>query len=266
MADENKLFSWIYSKVVYSLSFLLIIFTLRDSILLLFPSGISFEFLWMEVSPDKFLNITILVLFLSVYFYGINYIIKDPLSKIKKYTNVLASILWAVSFLSPFYILIILFFHSLLIKGIALTIFSLLFVLLGIFVSIWSEKQERESDSMDLEQEIEKLKLEPEAKNSVAEFLRYYMILESLIKDAIVDKIKISIEEDESINLMEAADMLLDKGFIEHKTKEDIDKLEMLRNRIVHEEYKISEKEISQIKELVRNFDSNIKGYNRRPK
>ena len=48
--DENKLFSWIDSRVVYSLSFLLIIFTLKDPILLLFTEGISFQFLWFDIS------------------------------------------------------------------------------------------------------------------------------------------------------------------------------------------------------------------------
>lgn len=259
MAEENKLFSWIDSKVVYSLSFLLIFFTLKDAIVLLFPSGSSFEFLWMDISPDKFINALIFIQFLSIYFYGINYIIKNPLSRTKKYFNVIGSILWFLSFFSPFYILVVLFFQSLLIKGIVLTIFSLAFIAFGIFTSIWSEKQERESDSMDLEDEIEKLKSEPVAKDNVAEFLRQYMILESLIKDAIVDKMKISIEEDESINLVGAANMLLDKNVIQYNTKEKIHKIEILRDKIVHEEYKISEKEIDSIKDLVREFELDIR-------
>jgi len=257
--DKEKLFSWIDSKVVYSLSFLLIIYTLKDSILLLFPQGISFEFLWWEVSPIQFFNLITLMLFLSVYFYGINYVIKNPLSKIKKYTNVLASILWTISFISPFYILIILFFHTLLIEGVTLVIISLFFVLFGIVTSIWSEKQERESDSMELEQEIEKLKLEPANHDKVAEFLRYSLILESLVKDAIVDKINISIEEDESIDLAGATNMLMEKGFIKPETKEKIKKLKGLRERVIHEEYAITEREIEQIKNTIKEFDSDIK-------
>jgi len=259
MTDENKFFSWIDSKVVYSLSFLLIFFTLKESILQLFPSGMSFEFFWFNISPERFINFLIFIQFLSIYFYGINYIIKDPLSKTKKYFNVFGSILWFLSFFSPFYVVIVLFFQPLLIKGIVLPIFSLAFVLFGIFASIWSEKQERESDSMDLEEEIEKLKLEPAAKDNVGEFLRYYMILESLIKDAIVDKIKISIEEDESINLVGAANMLLDKNLIQYNTKEKIQKLEMIRDKIIHEEYKISEKEIENLKDTVREFELDIR-------
>ena len=259
MTDENKLFSWIDSKVVYSLSFLLIIFTLKEAIVSLFPSGISFEFLWMNISPDKFISGLIFIQFLSIYFYGINYIIKDPLSRTKKYFNVIGSILWFLSFFSPFYIIIVLFFQSLLIKGIVLTIFSLMFIGFGIFASVWSERQERESDSMDLEEEIEKLKSEPAAKDNVAEFLRYYMILDSLIKDAIVDKMKISIEEDESVNLIDASNILLDKKVIQHDTKEKIHKIEMLRDKIIHEEYKISEREIEIIKDAVREFEEDLR-------
>ncbi len=260
MTDENKLFSWIDSKVVYSLSFLLIIFTLKESIVSLFPSGISFEFLWFNIPPEKFINALIFIQFLSIYFYGINYIIKDPLSRTKKYFNVIGSILWFLSFFSPFYTIVVLFFQSLLIKGIVLTIFSLMFIGFGIFASVWSERQERESDSMDLEEEIEKLKSEPAAKDNVAEFLRYYMILDSLIKDAIVDKMKISIEEDESVDLIDATNILLDKRVIQNNTKEKIHKIEMLRDKVIHEEYKISEKEIETIKEAVREFEFDLRG------
>jgi len=257
--DKEKLFSWIDSKVVYSLSFLLIIYTLKDSILLIFPAGISFKFLWGTVSPSQFFNLITLMLFISVYFYGVNYVIKNPLSKMKKYANVIASILWTISFISPFYILIILFFHSLLIEGITLTIISLLFILFGIITSIWSEKQERESDSMDLEQEIEKLKLEPANSDKVAEFLRYSLILESLVKDAIVDKMNISIEEDESIDLDNATNMLIEKRFIRPETREKIKKLKLLREKIIHEEYVVTEREIEQIKDTIKSFDLEIK-------
>jgi len=257
--DKEKLFSWIDSKVVYSLSFLLIIFTLKDSILLLFPSGISFEFLFWDISPNQLFNVITLLLFLSVYFYGVNYVIKDPLSKIKKYSNVIGSILWTTSFISPFYILIILFFHTFLIEGITLIIVTLIFVLFGIITSIWSEKQERESDSMDLEQEIEKLKLEPAKSDKVAEFLRYSLILESLVKDAIVDKMNISIDEDESIDLADATKMLVEKRFIQPETKERIKRFKLLRDKIIHEEYVVTEREIEQIKSTIKEFDSEIK-------
>jgi uncharacterized protein YutE (UPF0331/DUF86 family) len=257
--DKEKLFSWIDSKVVYSLSFLLIIVTLKDSILSFFPSEISFEFFGGMISPSKLIDVVISVLFMSIYFYGVNYVIKDPLSKVKKYANVIASSLWTISFVSPFYILIILFFHSLLLEGFALMIISTLFVLFGVVTSIWSAKQERESDSMELEQEIEKLKLGPTNENKVAEFLRYSLILESLIKDAIIDKINISIEEDESINLNEATNMLIEKRFIQPQMREKIRKLKELRNKVIHEEYAVNEKDIKELKDVIKEFDLDIK-------
>jgi hypothetical protein len=266
MAEDNKLFSFIDSKVVYSLSFLLILFTLKDAILLLFPSGISFEFLWFNVSPEKFLNFIMLIQFMSIYFYGINYIIRNPLNKMKRYMNGIASVLWFVSFLSPFYILMILLLISLFSKGIILTIVSLVFVIFGIFASIWSERKDRELDSMELDDEIEKLKLEPANKDNVAEFLREYMLLEFLVKNAIVENMNISIEEDESIDLAGATNILLDKQIIKFKTKDEIGKLWKLHDKIVHEEYSISEKEIGQIKEAIKKFDLDIKEYEGRKK
>ncbi len=264
--DENKLFSWIDSRVVYSLSFLLIIFTLKDPILLLFTEGISFQFLWFNISPEKFINFIILIQFLSIYFYGINYIVRDPLNRMKRYLNSAGSILWFISFFSPFYIVIILFFQTLLIEGLTMTIISLIFALSGIFASIWSERKDRELDSMELDDEIEKLKLEPANKDNVAEFLRYYLILEFLVKNAIVEKMNISIEEDESIDIPGATNILLDKNIIKLKTKEEINHLEVLRDKIVHEEYKISEKEIEQIKDSIKKFDLDIKEYELRKK
>ena len=261
MADENKLFAFIDSKVVYSLSFLLIIFTLRDSIISLFSSGITFKILWFDVSPSQFLSAIIFIQFMSIYFYGINYVIKDPLNKVKRTMNWIASMLWFISFLSPFYILIILLAQSLFSKGIILTIISLIFAASGIFASIWSERKDRENDSMELDDEIEKLKLEPANKDNVAEFLREYLLLEFLVKNAIVEKMNISIEEDESIDLAGATNILLDKNIIKFKTKDEINRLWKLHDKIVHEEYKVSEKEIEQIKEAIKKFDLDIREY-----
>jgi hypothetical protein len=266
MAEDNKIFSWIDSKVVYSLSFLLIIFTLRDSILALFPSGISFQFLWFNISPERFLDAIFLIQFLSIYFYGINYVVKNPLNKMKRYFNNIASVLWFLSFFSPFYILIILFFNSVLANGLVLTIVSILFLASAIFSSIWSERKDRELDSMELDDEIEKLKLEPANKDNVAEFLREYMLLEFLVKNAIVENMNISIEEDESIDLSGATNILLDKQIIKFKTKDEIGKLWKLHDKIVHEEYKISEKEIEQIKDAIKKFDLDVKEYEGRKK
>ncbi len=262
--DENKLFSWIDSRVVYSLSFLLIIFTLKDPILLLFTEGISFQFLWFDISPSRFIDFIILIQFLSIYFYGINYIVRDPLNKMKRYLNSIGSVLWFISFFSPFYILIILFFQTIFVQGLMLTILSALFALSGIFASIWSERKDREFDSMELDDEIEKLKLEPANKDNVAEFLREYMLLEFLVKNAIVEKMNISIEEDESIDIPGATNILLDKKIIKSRTKEEINKLEILRDKIVHEEYRISEKEVGQIKDAIKKFDLDIKEYEER--
>ncbi|VVB83694.1 Uncharacterised protein [uncultured archaeon] len=259
MTDENKLFAFIDSKVVYSLSFLLITFTLRDSIISLFSSGITFKILWFDISPDQFLNAIIFIQFLSIYFYGINYVIKDPLNRVKRIMNWTASVLWFISFLSPFYILIILVAQSLFIKGAILTIISLIFATSGIFASIWSEKKDRENDSMELEEEIEKLKLEPANKDNVAEFIRYYLILDSMVKNAIVEKMNIPIEEDESIDIKGASNLLLENNWIKLDTKERMNKIETLHNRIVHEDYKISEKEIEQVRGTIKEFDDDIK-------
>ena len=266
MAEDNKIFSWIDNKVVYSLSFLLIIFTIKDSILALFPVGISFQFLWFNVSPEKFLTSIFLIQFLSIYFYGVNYIVKDPLNKVKRYFNHIASILWFISFFSPFYIGLILISQTILTKGLILTAISLVCILLGIFASVWSERKDRELDSMELDDEIEKLKLEPANKDNVAEFLREYLLLEFLVKNAIVEKMNISIEEDESIDLAGATNILLDKEIIKLKTKEEINKLWKIHDKIVHEEYKISEMEIGQIREAIKKFDLDIKEYERRKK
>jgi uncharacterized protein YutE (UPF0331/DUF86 family) len=257
--EENKLFSWIDSKVIYSLSLLLIIFTIRDSIVSLFSEGISLRLFWIDISPGQFIDGIILILFSSVYIYGINYMIQDPLNKLKRYFNHIASALWFISFFSPFYIIIILFLESVLVEGIILTIISLLFAGAGILASILSEKQMREMDSMELEEEIEKLKLEPTNKNNVAEFLRYYLILDSLVKNALVEKMKISIDEDEPINLSEAIKRLFRNNFIKSKTREKFQKLGELRNKLVHGEYNISEKEIEQIKEAIKEFEEDIK-------
>ena len=257
--EENKLFSWIDSRVIYSLSFLLIIFTVRDSIISFFSEGVSLKIFWFDVSPARFLDAIILILVLSIYLYGINYITQDPLNKLKRYLNNIASVLWFISFFSPFYLMIIFFFKPFLANGILLTIISLFFVGAGILASIWSERQSREMDSMELEEEIEKLKLEPTNKDSVAEFLRYYLILDSLVKNAIVEKMKISIEEDEPINLSEAINRLFNNNFIKLKTKEKFKELGEIRNRIVHGEYKISEKEIEQIKGAIKEFEEDIK-------
>ena len=145
-----------------------------------------------------------------------------------------------------------------------LTILSALFALSGIFASIWSERKDREFDSMELDDEIEKLKLEPANKDNVAEFLREYMLLEFLVKNAIVEKMNISIEEDESIDIPGATNILLDKKIIKSRTKEEINKLEILRDKIVHEEYRISEKEVGQIKDAIKKFDLDIKEYEER--
>jgi uncharacterized protein YutE (UPF0331/DUF86 family) len=259
MAEDNKLFSFIDSKVVYLLSFLLIIFTLKDTILSFFSEGIEFEILWFNVSPDKFLSTIVLLQFLSIYFYGINYVIKDPLNKAKRAMNWIASILWFISFLSPFYLLLILIAESLFSEGIILTIVSLTFVASAIFISIWSEKKDRELDSMELEEEIEKLKTEPAAGDNVAEFLRYYQILDSIIKNAIVEKMNISIDEDEAINLSGASNILHGSTWINADTREKIKKMESVRNKVIHEEYRVSEKEIEQIKDMIKDFDEDIK-------
>ena len=258
MADENKLFAFIDSKVVYALSFLLIIFTLKDSIVQLFSSG-GFNIFWMNVSPGQFINFIILIQFLSIYFYGVNYIVQDPLNRMKRYMNSIASILWFISFLSPFYIMIILFFQSLFVQGIVLSIISLFFAVFGVFASVWSERKDRENDSMELEEEIEKLKLEPPAKDNVSEFLRYYLILDSVVKNAIVEKMNISIEEDESIDLRGASNLLLDNNLIKYDTKEKINKIELLHTKIVHEEYKVSEREIEQLKIVIKEFEEDVK-------
>ena len=74
----------------------------------------------------------------------------------------------------------------------------------------------------------------------------------------------ISIEEDESIDIPGATNILLDKKIIKSRTKEEINKLEILRDKIVHEEYRISEKEVGQIKDAIKKFDLDIKEYEER--
>jgi len=260
MDEENKDFNWVNNKVVYSLSFILIIWGLKDFILSWFPKNFSLDLFWMNISPTNILNFMILILFLSLYFYGINYVIKNPLSKTKNYFNNIASFLWFIFFFFPIFVLIVLFIQSLLVdKELLVNIISLLFALLGMWMSSFSQKQSRQLDLMILDKQIENLRLQPTKKDNTAEFLRYYLILESLIKRALVEKIKIPIDHNKSIHLAGAANMLLVNKSIKVQTKENLWKLWELRNKVVHGEYKVSDKEIQQVRDSIRDLDFDLK-------
>ncbi len=262
--NEDNEFGWMNNRVVYSLSFILIIWELKGFIISLFPNTFSINFYNLPFTPTRILDSMLLLLLISLYLYGFNYLIKDPLSKTKKYLNSIASFLWFLFLFFPFFMAILFIFQlAVNSKGIVLSVAIFLFCLFAELISSRYLKKDREIELLKLDKQIEAIKIAPKSQDNVAEFLKHYIILESLIKRTIVEKMKISIDPNKSIHLIGATNMLLADNLIDSNTKISLDKLWELRNKVVHEEEKVSEKEIEKVRDAIRDLDYNIKTKNK---
>nr|MBA4404902.1 hypothetical protein [Nanoarchaeum sp.] len=259
--DENNFdLSKINNKLVYSLSFILILYGLKDFMISWFPKDFSISLFNLVLTINDTISFMVLILFVSIYLYGVNYLFLNPLSKIEKFFNNFASILWFIFFIFPIFIGVILFsqevFSS---QESAIRFIPLIFVLLSILLSNWSQKQSRKMDLLILDKQIELLKSKSPNEDRTAEFLRYYLILESLIKRALVERIKIPISNPKSINLAGATNILLNHKEIKLTTKTILWDLWALRNKVIHEEYALTEKEIQKVKDAIRELDFDLK-------
>jgi len=260
MSEETFDFSQINNKLVYSLSFILILWGLRDFVVSWFPDKFSTNLFGFILSIESMISLMVLILFISIYLYGINYLISNPLNELKKYINFIASTFWFIFFIFPIFIVIILLLKEVFANlGSLATFILLMFGLLSGWMANWSQKQSREMDLLILDKQVEFLKSKLSEKDRTSEFLRYYLILESLVKSALVKRIKIHVDHNKSINLEGATNMLLVDKNIKLHTKEELWGLWGLRNKIVHGEYDVSEKEIQRIKDAIRNLDFDLK-------
>ena len=259
-SQQDEYFNWVNNRIIYSLSFILIIFELKEFIISWFPTDFKVNLFSITLAPINLINSMLIILLASLWLYGINYLIKNPLNKIKKTINGFASFLWFIFLIFPVFIIVLIFVHSAISQkeGIIVLI-PLFFSLLGLLLSWWSQKQGKQLDLLILDKKIEFLKLQKSKLDQTSEFIRNYLVLEALVKKIFVEKKGVSFGMDRPINLRMTTNLLLKEKLISIQTKNLLDKVSDLRNKIVHAEHKATQTEIRKVEEVIKKLESDLK-------
>lgn len=254
--NNDSLFSGTNPKVIYSLSFILILWSLKNFIISWFPENFLIPIFKRGLSVDNILNIMILILFVSIYLYGVNYVIQNPLNKFRKIISQTASILWFIFFTFPIYILIYFVVNNIYSNPeILAVVLSVISVIISFLLTNFTRNQSIKVDLLIIDKQIENLKIMKVGTGMSSEYLRNYFMLELIIKKILISKLELPIEYDKTINLFNATNVLSKNNLIGMQTKTEIEDVLKIRNKIVHKSYLPSQKEINKAKELVKKLE-----------
>ncbi len=257
--------SWLNNKLLFSLSFILVIYALKDYIVGLFQEDFVLSLFSINFLPEQLLNIMFLIFLISLYLYAFNYFFKDPLKfKFMNYLNKIASFTWALFLLFPFFIVLI-WILKLLISNKEI-LFSILGVILGIGGVLVGYKmgnlfsrQTKDLSLRTLDTIIEKIKYSPDRKDKISQFLKLYLILETQIKKSLLVVAGIDVVTYKSINLQEAIKALHVKKFINSNQRDLFLKIWNLRNEVIHINKKPSEKDIKKTENAIKEIEFKLR-------
>ena len=253
---------WLNNKLLFSLSFILVIYTLKGYLLGLFKQENLFSLFGINFLPEQLLNFMFLIFLISLYLYAFNYFFKDPLKfQFMSYLNKVASFIWALFLLFPFFIALI-FVLNLFISH-KEVLLSILGVILGGLLSFWmvklSLKQTRDLNLQLLDLIIERIKSSPVEKDKVSQFLRFYSILETQIKKSLLIIINLDVVNYKSINLQEAIRILHAKKFLDDNLNNLALNAWSLRNAIIHMNKEPSGKDIEMLKDIINKIELKLR-------
>jgi hypothetical protein len=252
MSNEDKREPILQYKILYSLSFILVLWGLKDFILSWFPNNFSINLFSKAFSVNQIFGLMVLILFVSLYLYGVNYIISNPLNKFRKIINYLASAFWFIFFIFPLLILLLILLKEIFMNvGVFVIILSIVSSIGGFFMAFISQKITKRNDLLIFDKQIENLKLMKVENGMSAEFLKQYLLLELVVKKLLVLKLGVNLGYDKSINVFGISKYLFSKKYLKKKDVLSFKKIWELRNKIIHGEYLPSKKEIGEINEMV---------------
>ncbi len=257
--DFDKEFNWVNNRIIYSLSFILIIYELKDLIVSWFPKNFSLEIYKFHFTVLDLINSMLIILLVSLYLYGINYLIKNPLNKIKIYLNYVASFLWFLFLVFPLIILTTTLLNLALKQpdGLSMLILTI-FLIVNTLMSIWFERQSRKIDSFLIDYKIQNLRLKYNERDHMSEFIRNYLKLELLLKKALLNKTGVSLVRDSFVNLQTIINLLLDKKWIAQELALEIKDIIKLRNFVIHGEHKITHFELEKIEKIISQVENSL--------
>ncbi len=268
MVEKEEILSmnqFVQEKTIFALSFVLILFTLKDFILGLFSDSYRFNYFSFIISPQQILNAILIILLISIYFSAFNWITSDFKSRDKwwfRLTQKISHGAWIFAVIYPIFvagwILLDIFILELISPMInymgqnADNINIVISVIGTILAYMWINKTSKDTRKVIQDSTLETIGhqignyqiLADKSKDKREKYFYLYNILGLQIKKYMVKTFGHEIVSSAELNMSQAINFLSNKKLIKMESRNVFHKIIETRNLLAHKDSKISSNDI----------------------